>query len=133
MNQTMHFSVSHWMQGVAATGAILAAEIPHSVELTDWVQMVERLGLAVALVIFFVVTGWKREQRMAKRLDWLEKENDKLSTRTAILAEQVNQSLLQSTKLVGDALGVLEGRMCWACRTREEFEAMQRQIEKKAP
>jgi hypothetical protein len=129
----MHFSVSHWMQGVAATGAILAAEIPHSVEMTDWIQMVERLGLAVALVIFFVVTGWKREQRMARRLDWLEKENDKLSTRTATLAEQVNQSLLNSTKLVGEALHVLDGRMCWACQTREEFDEMKRQLGKKAP
>lgn len=120
----MHNSLSHIWQALAATCAIFAAEIPHN-DMQYWVQMVERLGLAVALVIFFVVTGWKREQRMAKRLDWLEKENDKLSTRTALLAEQVNQALRESVRSITDAHDTLEGRMCWACRTREEFERMQ--------
>jgi uncharacterized protein YacL len=127
----MYYTMSHLLQAFAATGAIIAAEIPHGVDTTDWIQMVERLGLAVALVIFFVVTGWKREQRMAKRLDWLEKENDKLSMRTITLGEQVNQALLVSSTVVSDTLRVLEGRMCWAFKSREEFEAVQKSIQEK--
>ena len=125
MHSHMHFSMSYVWQAIAATGAILAAEIPHGTDAWDWIQMVERLGLAVVLVIFFVITGWKREQRMAKRLDWLEKENDKLSMRTATLTEQVNQALLESVRVVTEAHGTLAGRMCWACRSRDEFEKMQ--------
>lgn len=129
MHGNMQYTLSHIWQALAATGAILAAEIPHG-DMNDWVQMVERLGLAVALVIFFVVTGWKREQRMAKRLDWLEKENDKLSVKTATLAEQVNQAMLESVRAVTEAHSTLNGRMCWACKTREEFEAMQEAVRK---
>jgi len=117
-------------QAVFAAGAILAAEIPHN-DITDWVQMVERLGLAVALVVFFVLTGWKREQRMARRLDWLEKENDKLSMKTATLAEQVNQALIRTNAFADEALKILNGRTCWAFSTRDEFETMREMLKVK--
>jgi hypothetical protein len=119
----------HIVQSVVAAGAIIAAEIPYNV--SDWVNMVERLGLAIALVVFFVATGWQREKRMAKRLDWLERENDKLSTRTAVLAEQVHTSLIQTTSTVTETLKILDGRMCWACQNREEFEELQKIIKEK--
>ena len=122
MHDHMNF-LTHLLQGVFATGAIIAAESTFST--SDWISMVERLGLAVALVIFFVVTGWAREKRMANRLDWLERENDKLSTQTATLAVNFNAALVNSTTSVADALRVLDGRMCWACKTRDEFEALQ--------
>lgn len=122
MNDHMNF-VTHLFQGVVATSAILAAESTFST--ADWISMVERLGLAVALVIFFVVTGWAREKRMANRLDWLERENDKLSTRTATLAEQVNTAMTSAISFQNESLRILDGRMCWACKTRDEFEALQ--------
>ena len=115
--------LTHLFQGIFATGAILAAESTFST--ADWISMVERLGLAVALVIFFVVTGWAREKRMANRLDWLERENDKLSTRTATLAEQVNATMSSALSFQSESLRILDGRMCWACKTRDEFEALQ--------
>ena len=132
MHSTMHNSTMTIWQYVCATGAILAAEIPHG-DMGDWMQMIERLGLAVALVVFFVITGWKREQRMAKRLDWLEKENDKLATRTATLTEQVNQSVTRTNQIIDEALKTLNGRMCWACESREEFDAIRARVKTSRP
>ena len=123
MHATMHSAMLNIGQALFATGAILAAELPHG-DLGDWMQMVERLGLAVALVVFFVMTGWKREQRMASRLDKLERDNDKLATRTATLAEQVTQTQAHTNRIIDEALKTLDGRMCWACTSREEFEKM---------
>jgi len=129
MHYTMHNTALMICQSVFAAGAILAAEIPHG-DFGDWVQMVERLGLAVALVVFFVFTGWKREQRMAVRLDKLERDNDKLSTRTATLAEQITQTQTRTNQIIDEALKTLNGRMCWACGTREEFEQMRELVSK---
>ncbi len=133
MHHTMTNTALMICQSVFATGAILAAEISHG-DIGDWMQMIERLGLAVALVVFFVITGWKREQRMAKRLDWLEKENDKLAMKTATLAEQVNQSLIRTNAFADEALKILNGRTCWAFSTRDEFEDMREMLkDKKKP
>jgi len=129
MHYTMNSTTMIVWQAICATGAILAAEIPHG-DFGDWVQMVERLGLAVALVVFFVFTGWKREQRMAVRLDKLERDNDKLSTRTATLAEQITQTQTRTNQIIDEALKTLNGRMCWACGTREEFEQMRELVSK---
>lgn len=124
MNTMHHTIFLPLIQAIAATGAIIASE---SAVFADegWIMSLEKLGLAVVLVLFFVATGWKREQRMAKRIDWLERENDKLSIRVATLTEQVNQAVLKTATLLSDSMRTLEGRMCWACQTREDFEAMQ--------
>ena len=122
MNDRMNF-LTHLFQGVFATGAILVAESTFST--SDWISMIERLGLAVALVVFFVVTGWAREKRMAKRIDRLEKENEKMGKTTATLAADVNATLTGVLSFQAESLRILDGRMCWACKTREEFEALQ--------
>lgn len=127
MTSAMHHNLlMHLFQAVTATGAIFASEAAFFDN--GWTASVEKLGLAVALVVFFVFTGWKREQRMAKRIDWLERENDKLSIRVATLTEQVNQAVLKTATLLADSMRTLEGRMCWACQTREDFDAMQQLI-----
>jgi hypothetical protein len=96
----------------------------------DWVTMVERLGLAVALVLFFVWTGWIREKRMARRLDHLEDANSKLEIANATLTEKlaaltdkVTVALTRENTLVDDALKVLDGRTCFAFKNRDEFDA----------
>jgi len=119
--------LNHTLQAVVATSAILAAELVH-VDAPDYFTLIERLGLAVALVLFFVWTGWKREQRMGTRIDKLEKDNTKLADRTATLAEQVNSVLKQDNVVIADAIKVLASRPCWAFASREEFEEMQRRI-----
>ncbi len=119
-------TIAHVFQGVTATGAIIAAEATMSS--ADWITMVERLGLAVALVVFFVVTGWAREKRMAARIDKLEKENEKNAKTTAALTVNVNKALSDSTKAVSDALKVLDSRMCWACKSWEEFQELKQVI-----
>ncbi len=116
----------HILQAIFAAGAVVAAEIS---SFDGWTVAIERLGLAIVLVVFFVVTGWKREQRMAKRLDWLEEENDKLSEATAKIAERINASVVESNKVISKALDTLSGRMCWACSTREQFEKLQKLAE----
>jgi hypothetical protein len=119
--------MAHSFKGMAAAGAIMAVDSLPDLG-SDAVSAVERLGLAIALVVFFVVTGWKREQRMAKRLDWLEKENDKLSNKLATLGEQVNQTLLHNQRFMQEHLSILNSRTCYAFANREEFERHQREF-----
>lgn len=95
----------------------------------NMVDMVERLGLAIGLVIFFTVTGWYRENRMAKRLDALEEdnrrlgiENAKLSEKIVTLTDQVTEALQRDTQVITDAIKVLGLRTCWAFNSRDDFE-----------
>lgn len=111
----------HSLRGIAAVGAILAAETVNFAH-NDWVLMIERLGLAVALVLFFVWTGWMREQRMARRMDYLEKENAKLATKVASLTEQVNAALSTESEVLTKAMDTLASRTCYAFRSREDFD-----------
>ena len=122
--------MSHFLRSLIGVAAIAAATGPHDAPSGDWVTMVERLGLAVALVIFFVTTGWIREKRMAKRLDTLEDANSKLeianaglTERLAALTDRVTAALSRENTLVDDALKVLDGRTCFAFKNREEFDA----------
>ena len=125
-----HSMISHLFQASIATGAIFAVEAIHDFP-TDWIQMVERLGLAIALVLFFVWTGWKREQRMGLRIDKLERDNYKLAERTSALTEQVSIALQRETSVVAEALKVLSSRTCWAFQSREEFDEMKRQLDER--
>ena len=71
-------NINHLARGIAASGSILLADqIPSSS--SDLVQVIERLGLSVVLVLFFIYTGWRRELRMAARIDKLEKDNANLA------------------------------------------------------
>lgn len=121
--------LSHLLRSMIGVAAIAAAAGPPSAA-NDWVTMVERLGLAVALVIFFVTTGWIREKRMARRLDHLEDANSKLEIANATLTEKlasltdkVTTALSRENTLVDDALKVLDGRTCFAFKSRDEFDA----------
>lgn len=119
----MQGPTSHLLQGLAAAGTILAAEAAHAIEdIGDWVSLIERLGLAIALVTFFVWTGWKREQRMAKRFDQLEKDKNKLSEKVAELGEQVTQALNRELTTAEMMAKALDSRTCFAFRNREEFD-----------
>lgn len=121
----------HVIRAIAATGAILAAEsLPDTS--ADWVQMVERLGLAVALVVFFVATGWMREKRMATRIDFLEKSLTAANKTVSALTERVNTSLdseNHAMEKMGETMlqmaRVIEGRTCVAFENHEEFRQFQ--------
>lgn len=112
-------ATGHIIRSIAAAGAVFAADgaLPTSGE--NLVDTVERLGLAIALVVFFVATGWAREKRMSKRISKLEADMAKLVPETAKLTAQVVGALTK----VADAIHVLESRTCYAFRTREEFDA----------
>lgn len=128
----MHYSImTHIGQALAAVGAILASEA--AVLGNDgWIASVEKLGLAVVLVVFFVATGWMREQRMAKRIDWLEKENDKMGQKVAMLTEQVNKTMSSVITKVTGAIEKLDHRTCFAFETREEFDRARAAIARRA-
>lgn len=127
----MHYSImTHIGQALAAVGAILASEA--AVLGNDgWIASVEKLGLAVVLVVFFVATGWMREQRMAKRIDWLEKENDKLGMKVAGLTEHVNKTMSSVITKVTTAIDTLNSRTCYAFEDRESFEAAKAVVERR--
>ena len=109
-----HQIVAHLIRGVIATGAILAAETASVVTSDDIISMLERLGLAVALVVFFVYTGWRREQRMGARIDKLE----------AKLAAQSTEALRVDAVNLAAALEILSKRTCYAFPNREAYERM---------
>jgi hypothetical protein len=121
--------VEHILRSFIGVAAIAAAAGPNA-PASDWATLVERLGLAVALVIFFVTTGWIREKRMAKRLDHLEDAklqleiaNATLTEKLAALTDKVTTALSRENTLVDDALKVLDGRTCFAFKSRDEFDA----------
>ena len=118
----MNSPTLHAIQWAAASVAVFIAQTVPDIASGDWFVTVERLGLAVALVVFFVWTGWQREARMAKRIDTLEKDNKTLATKTAQLAEQVSQSMNAETSTIARAIEILALRPCYAC-SREMFEA----------
>lgn len=122
--------MSHTLRSLIGAAAIAAAANDIDAPMNDWATMVERLGLAVALVLFFVWTGWIREKRMARRLDHLEDANSKLeianatlTEKLAALTEKVTVALSRENTLVDDALKVLDGRTCFAFKSRDEFDA----------
>lgn len=119
----------HVVQAITATSAFLMAEAATAPEL-DWLAMVERLGLAVALVLFFVWTGWQREQRMAKRIDQLEKQALTLSTKLAALTEQFNETMRRDIDLVAEAVKTLESRPCVAFDDHETFDKWRKEQQK---
>ena len=120
-------NISHFVRACAATGAILATEsLPNPS--VGWPELIERLGLAVALVIFFVVTGWRRERRMSERISRLERDLAKLAGDNAKLTQQVIASLERENQVTADAMRVLDSRTCFAFSTREEFEQAKRMI-----
>lgn len=117
---------------VAVVGILLTAD-PATVlrgNASDWIAMIERLGLAVALVIFFVYTGWLREKRMAARLDKLEnanneleRENTRFAERLSAVSEQVTAALQKDATIISEAMATLAERTCFAFKNREEFDA----------
>lgn len=117
--------ISHAIQGILGAGAFLAAQAA-TADGIDWVAAIERLGLAIALVAFFVWTGWQREQRMGKRIDYLEKQAGNLGNKLAALTELVTEALKRDTTMITEAIQTLGGRPCMAFRSREEFAAWQR-------
>lgn len=119
--------MSHVLSGMAATGAIMLTDALPDFG-SDAVGAVERLGLAIALVLFFVYTGWKREQRMGARIDTLERQVATLAKSNASIAEQSAQALREETRMVADAIKTLAGRTCFAFESREEFEKHQREF-----
>lgn len=96
----------------------------------DWMTVIERLGLAVALVAYFVWTGWQREQRMAKRIDQLEKQLNTTTSRLAALTELVTETIKRDTEVVSDAMKALHDRPCVAFDSAEEFDAWKRKHNK---
>ena len=112
-------------RGILGAGAFLAAQAA-TADGVDWVSAIERLGLAIALVAFFVWTGWQREQRMGKRIDYLEKQAGTLGSKLAALTELVTEALKRDTSVIAEAIETLHGRTCVAFSNHEEFLDWQR-------
>lgn len=111
------------VQALCATGALLSMEaVP---DFQDWTTTIERLGLAVALVIFFVSTNWysswQREKRMGKRIDYLEKQVASLSGRLAAVNEQVTETIRRDSEMVVKVMETLANRTCWAFENHEDY------------
>lgn len=119
----LHHPIGHLVQAISAGAALLVAQsVPDAI---SWTQTVERLGLAVALVLFFVYTGWQREKRMGKRIDYLEKQMAQQGSRLAGMAETWNETIRSNADVLRKAIEVLEGRTCVAFANHEEFERWQ--------
>lgn len=118
----MTTNIGHVIRACAATGAILATESLPTTS-ADWTDIVERLGLAIALVVFFVVTGWRREARMSERITRLEKDLSKLAGENAKLTQQVISGLERENNMMSEAMRVLDSRTCFAFDSRDQFEA----------
>ena len=105
-------------------GAILLAEaVTPSV---DMFAAIERIGLAAALVAFFVWTGWQRESRMAVRMDLLEKENKELVHKHDALTDKIAGAIADDAITLGKALEVLSNRTCMAFPSQDAFETWKR-------
>jgi len=124
-SKTMGSPISHAIQGILGAGAFLAAQAA-TADGVDWMSAIERLGLAIALVAFFVWTGWQREQRMGKRIDYLKKQASNLGNKLAALTELVTEALKRDTSVIAEAIDTLHGRTCVACGSHEEFLDWQR-------
>lgn len=124
-------NINHFIRAIAAAGAVLATESLPATS-ADWTEMIERIGLAVALVVFFVVTGWRRESRMSDRITRLERELSKLAADNSKLTQQVIVGLERENSIMADAMHVLGCRPCFAFETREQFEDLKRTIQESA-
>jgi uncharacterized protein YoxC len=87
----------------------------------DWITAIERFGLAITLVIFFVVTSWLRERRMAKRIDQLEKQVVSISNKLAAQTENTTALIKKENELMQEAIRTLSLRPCFAFESHEEF------------
>ncbi len=112
----------HVVQWTVASTAVFIAQTMPDVASGDWIVVVERLGLSIALVLFFVYTGYQREARMAKRIDALERYNNNMASKLATLEEQGNTAMHRVSETLASALQVLSARPCYACQ-RDEFDA----------
>jgi hypothetical protein len=119
----------HFVQAISVLGALFFAQEVPDVLGTDWVAAVERLGLAAVFVVFFIITSWLRENRMAKRLDKLEQQNSKMGSRLAELTEKVTEAMKRDTDIIRDALDTLKIRPCLAFSSAEEFRRWQKSQE----
>lgn len=115
--------VSYIFQAGSASGAYLIAQ---SGLTGDWTAMIERLGLAIVLVAFFVWTGWEREKRMSKRIDYLEKQYTAVSGKLGGLTELVSETIRMNTETVAGMTKLIESRPCVAFQSYEEFHEWKR-------
>jgi hypothetical protein len=114
--------LTHMFQAAAAASAILVGGTITDTDL-DWASAIERLGIAVVLLVFFVGTSWIREKRMAKRIDQLEKQVVSVSNKLAALTENTTQLIKEENALMQQAIQSLSTRPCFAFENREEFDA----------
>ena len=117
-NTTYSMMVYHITQVMVASIAILLA----AGESTDWLSILERLGLAAALVVFFVWASWQRERRMGKRIDYLEKQTIVISGKLAALGMLVTESMNKQGTIVDNFTKMLSSRPCVAFDSIEKFQ-----------
>lgn len=71
----------------------------------DWVSILQTFGLPVALVVFFVIQGAKREERLNSRMEAMEQYiRDKMTE----LVEDTNQALTRNTEVMSRLERLLE-------------------------
>lgn len=116
-------------QAVAATATLLVIQgIPLSAEVADatWAGAIERLGLAIVLVVFFVWTGWEREKRMGKRIDQLEKQATAMATKLATLGALITETTQRDMSIIEEVMTTLKSRPCMAFDSIDSFEKWKR-------
>jgi len=119
----LNHPVSYLIQAVSGAGVYLIAQegLPN-----NWIALIERLGLAIVLVGFFVWTGWQREKRMGKRIDYLEKQNVAVIGKLAGLTGLVTETIRLNTETVSGMTRLIESRPCVAFQTYDEFNEWKR-------
>lgn len=105
--------------------SVLPAADAMPVHVIDWATAIERLVLVGLLILVFVWTAWRREQRMSHRIGDLEGHLESLIEKLAILTETVTVALARNNEILAAATKSLETRTCLAFANRDEFEKWQ--------
>lgn len=97
MGDALHFA---WAALPSVAWLIFAADTPASA--TDVWGLIERLGLPVVLLMFFVWQAWKDKQSMVSRMDSIEarqqKREDRMADRINALEQFQEGTLLDIVK-----------------------------------
>ncbi|HBR19459.1 MAG: hypothetical protein A2Y13_04345 [Planctomycetes bacterium GWC2_45_44] len=83
-------------------------------------NMIEKFGVPVALVLFFVWQGWKREQRMSKAIEENQKTLSTLESdfRCVLvdLCKGSTEAITKNSNLLEELIGLLKSIPCFPCK-----------------
>ena len=81
------------------------------------VDLLKEFGLPVCLVVFFVVRDWKRETRMALRIDGLENEIRDILAKALV---DSTSAIVKNTDVLVQLVGLLQRIPCLPCVMKDE-------------